>query len=136
LEEIIIKYNVSQMNEVTFDRMYGYWRIACPETQNDVIRLLKGEAKLEKQEVEKSRWQLPELFTMAEVIKITHRSRATINRAIKSGKLRKYQLNGEGGLIQIKREDVFNWIEGSKTNKDGESVKECVKNADEGEERE
>ena len=111
------------MKEVMFDSMYDYWRVACPETRNDVIRLLKGEAKLEKQEVEKSRWQLPELFTMAEVIKVTHRSRATINRAIKSGKLRKYQLNGEGGLIQFKKEDVFNWIERSKTNKDAESVK-------------
>ena len=112
------------MKEVMFDSMYDYWRVACPETRNDVIRLLKGEAKLEKQEVEKSRWQLPELFTMAEVIKVTHRSRATINRAIKSGKLRKYQLNGEGGLIQIKREDVFNWIEGSKTSKCVENVKD------------
>ena len=120
------------MEKLTFDDMYGYWRVACPETRNDVIRLLKGEAKLEKQETEKPTWQLPELFTMAEVIKLTHRSRATINRAIKSGKLRKYQLNGEGGLIQFKKEDVFNWIEGSKTNKGNV----CVKNVKGGEEHE
>lgn len=110
------------MKEVSFEDIYDYWRVATPETRNDVIRLLKGEAKLEIQVAEKSSWQLPELYTMAEVIKITHRSRATINRAIKSGKLGKYQLNGVKGLIQIKKEDVYNWIEGSKTSRGGESV--------------
>ena len=106
------------MNKVTFDDMYDYWRVATPETQNDVIRLLKGEGKLKIQETEMVKF--PELYTMAEVITITHRSRATINRAVKSGKLEKIQLNGEGSHIQFKGEDIYNWIEGCKT---GKSVK-------------